>query len=349
MALRKKTTRLLAVTALVFLAALPVAAHAAAPWSDYFPLVRCGTAANPEPCTPCGLFETVYHVINFILFGVTGPVATAVIVFAGGMFLVGADNPALRNRAKKMLTQTILGVTVILLAWAATNFLIHTLGPQDNSAWYDFTCPVFLQNAVELPTLPQANASTGQAGRPNAQLVQALTDSCKEQSLATAYKTASTAKDSSALTQMMSCLERDSIVKKLIQGSKKFTIDQTHPLCNYDRGNRVCSICSHGRYSCHYGGATGKDGAEAVDYNWGGSTVTYKAGTRSVLSGDCPTNTVCVTVKSEEGLFRELYIANQKNSCKAKFINFEGDHTHVSTSACDKDGTGAKGAALPSI
>ena len=345
----KKIMRLAVVSAFVVLALAPAAVHAAAPWSDYFPLVRCGTAANPEPCTPCGLFQAGYNTVNFILFGVTGPIAAAVIVFAGGMFLVGADNPAMRVRAKKMLTQTLLGVTVIFLSWAATDFLIHTLGASDGSAWYEFTCPQFLQDAVKIPTLPTVEASRGQAGSPEAGLTATLSNACKDSSLASDNKTAFPKKNSSDLESMMNCFQSDAVVAKLVNMSARFTYDQSHPLCNYDRGQRLCGACSHSAFSCHYGGRTGSNGAEAVDYNWNGNKVQYNVETRAIVTGECPDGTTCRTVGSHIGLFEELYRANKEKNCGAKLINFEGRHTHVSTKACDSDGTGARGATVPTL
>lgn len=48
------------------------------------------------------------------------------------------------------------------------------------------------------------------------------------------------------------------------------TIDQSHPLCNQTRGNPTSdpqnTVCSHAVNSCHYGGRTGTNGAEAADY-----------------------------------------------------------------------------------
>lgn len=61
----------------------------------------------------------------------------------------------------------------------------------------------------------------------------------------------------------------DSIANK-IPGIKngtipKYTFDQKYDECNYTRGNLIA--CSHTKNSCHYGGKTGTNGAEAVDYS----------------------------------------------------------------------------------
>lgn len=45
-----------------------------------------------------------------------------------------------------------------------------------------------------------------------------------------------------------------------------YTYEHKNELCNYTRGKETCGTCSHVLYSCHYGGASGTDGALAVDF-----------------------------------------------------------------------------------
>lgn len=333
---------------------IPSAVSAQGP-TDYFPIVRCGTAENTDPCTPCDLFAAGDRVIRFILLGITGPIAAFMLVLAGGMFLLGADNPGLRVRAKSLLTRTVLGVTVILLSWTATNFLIKLLNSSiDTGPWYEYSCPDFLQDIGKTTPLPSPAASRGSPQQPSSDLIQAYKGVCTAQALAAQFKSASSIKIAPELTSLMQCLERDQVVKALIK-DHPFTYDESHILCNYTHGIRTyCEpSCSHSQFSCHYGGMTGTDGAEAVDYAWNGKRVAYMISSRTVVNSciDSKGKAIsgCRVTGSREGLFEELYRAAQKNGCKYKLLNYEGNHVHISVPSCDKDGWGVKGAAVPSL
>jgi hypothetical protein len=45
----------------------------------------------------------------------------------------------------------------------------------------------------------------------------------------------------------------------------------------------------------------------------------------------------CRTVTGEQGLLTEIHRAILKNNCPVKMLNFERDHTHVSSTDCDTD------------
>lgn len=56
------------------------------------------------------------------------------------------------------------------------------------------------------------------------------------------------------------------IIKSKVKGNlgEISTFDKTYDICNYTRG--TCRPCSHSRYSCHYGGQSGSEGALAIDF-----------------------------------------------------------------------------------
>lgn len=139
---------------LFFCGLLLVPTIAGAAW---LPLVPCG-GEGQSPCTPCHLFETVKNVIDFVLYGITGPIAAFMIVWAGGLMLLGGGNPKLFGQGKAMLTQTLIGVTIILMAWVITNFLVKSLisGGQGDT-WYEFTCPAGLSVIKPLETAMPTN------------------------------------------------------------------------------------------------------------------------------------------------------------------------------------------------
>jgi hypothetical protein len=273
---------------------------------------------------------------------------------SGGMFVVGAGNSDMIRRAKDMITRTILGVVIILLSWTVTTFLIKTVaGANEGTPWYEFSCPAFLQTQEEALGAPAA--SLGSYQQPDPKIRTALIQACTAANLATAYGLpfTDTTHESAALKTMMGCIEKDPVVKALVDQNQKYTYERNNPLCNLTRGSNVCGSCQHCSNggcngSCHYGGKTGTNGAEAVDYNWNKVTWTYIKSGRLSASGPNDSrcaNNGCRTVSSEAGLFDEISRSIKLNNCSYKFLNFEGDHTHVSTASCDMDGTGVHGRA----
>lgn len=345
---------------------LPTAAHAV----TWLPVVPCGSSGQ-APCSPCHLFQAFHNVIDLVLYGMTGPVAAFLIVWAGGMMLLSAGSAIRFSNGKKMLTNTLIGVTIILLSWVFVNFIIKSLatGNQGDS-WYQFTCPAGLSSIVNIETtfpsvVPPSAPSISAA------LATMTTTYCDPANLAAVYKVPNNTKlNAPSLTTLMSCVEQDPIVKKLAilsQDAGKFTYGVTKKICNLTRGNPECGgPCDHPALNnCHYGGRTGNQGAMAVDYNATGATITYVITTRAIVSstsdaqctpapaaGATPnpiaSGSLCRTVSGEQGLFDELYRSMVKNKCQYKLLNFEVDHTHISTADCTADVTGIRNRKTPS-
>ncbi|HUO75608.1 MAG TPA: transglycosylase SLT domain-containing protein [Candidatus Paceibacterota bacterium] len=170
--------KVLAISAVLAVAFIPAVALAAPSW---LPLVQCGRAVagsqTPVPCTPCDFFGLFSRLLDMILYGITGPIAAFIIVIAGGMMLLGGANPAQFQQGKKLLTNTLYGVAIILFSWLFTNFLLNSLGTGTPTApWNTFTCPAELQAisaidtqfppqgptpATPAPVAPQPNANVG--------------------------------------------------------------------------------------------------------------------------------------------------------------------------------------------
>jgi hypothetical protein len=56
---------------------------------------------------------------------------------------LGGAKPALYEDGKKLLRNTLIGVTIILASWLFTNTLIKTLAKgNDFDTWYQFSCPL---------------------------------------------------------------------------------------------------------------------------------------------------------------------------------------------------------------
>ncbi|HLE57213.1 MAG TPA: transglycosylase SLT domain-containing protein [Rhodothermia bacterium] len=154
-------SRVFIVVIALALVAMPSVASAV----SWIPVVPCGTSPT-DICTPCHLLQTGKNIIDLVLFGITGPIAAFMVVFAGGQMLLGGGNPAMFGRGKLLLKNTLIGVSIILVAWAATNFIIKGLGGgTSGTPWYEFTCPSGLAAISKIdtqfapvgapPTLPQ--------------------------------------------------------------------------------------------------------------------------------------------------------------------------------------------------
>jgi hypothetical protein len=339
---------------------MPMAAHAA--------IVSCGSTGQ-APCSPCDLFATFHNLLDFVLRDVTGPVAAGLIVIAGGMMLLSGGNATRFSSGKKMLTNTLIGVGIILLSWVFVNFLIKSLATgNQGDTWYQFSCPAGLSDIVNIETTFPSVTPPPVPTPLAASVVQGAY--CTPTNLSAKYGTAiSTTAVSDALTKLMNCLQQDPIVNALRNPTNQYTYEQDNPSCNLSRGNPVCPNssgvlgCAHAVNSCHYGGKTGNQGAMAVDYNAkNGVSVTYVITTRAIVASTAdsrcnPPGTtsgaLCRTVTGEEGLFDELFRVSVLRVCPWKFVWFEkdksGHHTHMTALGCDSDGSGPKDRVVPPL
>src|SRR5690606_16369306 len=75
----------------------------------------------PEVCRTCacgfgGVMAITQNVVNFIIaLGVI--VATIIIAWGGGLYILSPTNPEMRNTANKMLINAVVGMCIILSAW----------------------------------------------------------------------------------------------------------------------------------------------------------------------------------------------------------------------------------------
>jgi hypothetical protein len=320
---------------------------------DWLPIVQCGRSDQvPEvPCTPCFMFKTVENVSDLIFKGITGPLAAFMFVVAGGMFLIGAGNVKLQQQARTLFTNTVIGIVVIFVAWIGTNFLIKNIAPNSVAAggWSHFACPKFLADITltsgQAPAIVASRVISSDK-KPSDYTAADLTVAVKQQ-LALANNEPLSRKNSGALIALIACIYQDPIIQAIaypmpnLGGSANqaniTTYDNTNDVCNYTRGVPYGQgACSHSRNSCHYGGNTGNQGAEAVDMNARKVWVTVPGTNERIFA-------------SEDRLFCELATLYEK--CKFGFLNWEGEHTHISTSTCDADGSGTsakKGFVKPS-
>lgn len=300
--MRKKTI-LIILAALVMFA---LSADAVFAWTWGQPLVPCGTTGT-KPCARCDLYKLLENLFDFVLIGLV-PVAGGILfTIAGFYYVISAGNPSYIAKAKDLFKNTVIGIAVISLAWLITNTLIVNLaqgsGASSDAPWYTVQCTNPTDDPATQPPLSAPPAVQCAKGK---------------QALAADFKVSNPGQESGGLQQVKSCLLADEEVARLTDMSQLYTKDRTHDFCNYTMGLPICESCSHSA-SCHYasppsgnpnspGSQTGF--VEGVDFN-------AKVGS------------------SEYELCKAL--TRKAKECGVTFVNFEGNHTHISTNACKKD------------
>src|SRR3989344_1802006 len=93
---------------------------------------------------------------------------------------------------KNLLKRTVIGISIIFLAWGATNFIIKSIGKGTTTdSWFKFSCPKALQDISPISTTP---LPASPSGGPEAVVTPALPDllgrvSCPDASLILCPKT----------------------------------------------------------------------------------------------------------------------------------------------------------------
>ncbi len=169
---------------------------------DWFPIVPCGLNQQPanatrvrlgsdgqpvlgpngdplihdytQPCNQCLLVELGKNMIDFTFFGIVPMVGTLFFVWAGFMILWGGRNgdPGAVKKGRHLVTQTAIGIAIILSAWTITTFILKTIANEEqlaaNRPWYQIQCRVgTLKDIVDgtSPSLPTLGApGTGGTG-----------------------------------------------------------------------------------------------------------------------------------------------------------------------------------------
>lgn len=96
--------------------------NSASAWVIGDPLVPCTTN-----CTKCELLHLVDNLIDFIMIALAPIVATLFFIISGTFIMLGGANPGMLARGKRMFTDTLIGLIIIMLAWLITNTLMTTL------------------------------------------------------------------------------------------------------------------------------------------------------------------------------------------------------------------------------
>jgi hypothetical protein len=108
-------------------------------------LVPCG-GENEEACTLCDFFVMLDNVIDFLIAppkGIIFIIATLILVIGGIMFLVSSGEPDKIATAKKAMTNAVLGMIIIFVAWLFINLFYQVIGYKDEwGPWNQIQCSV---------------------------------------------------------------------------------------------------------------------------------------------------------------------------------------------------------------
>ena len=92
-------------------------------------LVPC----NGLDCKPCDLFVGFVNVINFLVFTIA-PIAAAIMAVIAGLILIFGGSETAKTMGKKMLTNTVIGLVIVLCSWLIVNTIIRAIG-RGTSGW----------------------------------------------------------------------------------------------------------------------------------------------------------------------------------------------------------------------
>ncbi len=161
-----------------------------APGNFFFPdpdegFVPCGKRGTGdtvigEPCTICHAAEMGQNIITFVIKTVVPVIAVIVAAWGGFEILTAGGNENKYKSGRNRLVKVVIGILIVLLAWAAVNFVLYTFFKDDLiGTWYSFNCSVqpgdpvtgetpedVLVKSVEIPYNAPPGSSVFSPGEP---------------------------------------------------------------------------------------------------------------------------------------------------------------------------------------
>lgn len=143
---------IVAITVFSILIFVPLSAEAAG-------LVPCGGPGEPE-CDLCQLAKLSQNIIEFAV-RITFILAALLFAYAGFLFFTGGSDPGQISRAKKIFTNTFVGLVIVLVSWLVVDILLKTLTGQGATPFTQILCeaPGTLRTGVEAGTPQTINPS----------------------------------------------------------------------------------------------------------------------------------------------------------------------------------------------
>ncbi|MCW9054675.1 MAG: pilin [Candidatus Pacebacteria bacterium] len=101
-------------------------------------LVPCGGPGEPE-CNLCYAMQLIQNVIEFAV-RITFILAALLFAYAGFLFFTGGSDPGQISKAKKVFTNTFIGIVIVLTSWLVVDILLKTLAGQGLTPFTDILC-----------------------------------------------------------------------------------------------------------------------------------------------------------------------------------------------------------------
>lgn len=107
-------------------------------------LVPCGPgiAANPS-CDVCDFFKMADNIIKFVMTYVVPAIAAILMVVGAITFMTAGGSEGQITKGKSIITSTVIGIVIILLAWIVVDSVIKSLTGNNKllgKFWYNIEC-----------------------------------------------------------------------------------------------------------------------------------------------------------------------------------------------------------------
>jgi len=270
--------------------ALPLAAHAGG--IPFFgPII-------PDAVNRCAagwgmLITVINNIISFLITLAIVFVAPLMIAYSGFLLVVSQGDSGKRTEARKILTNTVVGIVIALAGWLIVDAIMAVLY---NPSAVGNTWSQLITSGGALPCIPLAGSLKQVPGQiPSVEISGVANNFTFDSGIDAQIPTAS-----GSLAALLSCM-----VSRVPAGVGRISSISDSKIVNGQYTFQQCAargsaICAHTVNSCHYGGAGSCNGSSyAVDF------------------GD-EENTSVLTAAAQ--------------ACGAKTLN-EGNHLHVSVGA----------------
>lgn len=97
------------------------------PTSAVAALIPTACLAGGSGCTICHLGVLTINITNFLMKSIAFPAAILLVAVGGIMLLISGPSEQRRTMGKKILTSTIIGLLIVMLAWLGVDTLIKVL------------------------------------------------------------------------------------------------------------------------------------------------------------------------------------------------------------------------------
>lgn len=95
-------------------------------------------------CTFCHFFQLISNIVRFITWDLAMPIAVLMFMYGGIIFLTAGGSEDKVKQGKGIITQTLVGLVIVFIAWILVNTVVTILATQTEGfnpqTWYKFQC-----------------------------------------------------------------------------------------------------------------------------------------------------------------------------------------------------------------